>query len=65
MMEVIEALGPVRVVDREVGTVEIEMPIPEGGLSPTLKKLLGIAARNNVVVPLEDRNSAPRLGPRG
>ncbi len=64
MMQVLEALGPVQVVDREVGTVEIEMPIPEVGLSPTLKKLLGVAARNNVVVPLEDRNGAPRLGPR-
>lgn len=64
MMQVLEALGPVRVVDREVGTVEIEMPIPEVGLSPTLKKLLAVAARNNVVVPLEDRNGAPRLGPR-
>lgn len=59
MMRVLEALGPVRVVDRDVGTVEIEMPIPEVGLSPTLKKLLGVAARTNVVVPLEDRNGVP------
>jgi GNAT superfamily N-acetyltransferase len=49
MMQVLEALGPVRVVDRDVGTVEIEMPIPEVGLSPTLKKLLAVAARTNVV----------------
>ena len=60
MMEVLEALGPVRIVDRDVGTVEIEMPIPDAGLSPALKKLLGVAARNNVVVPLEDRHRPAR-----
>jgi GNAT superfamily N-acetyltransferase len=59
MMDVLEALGPVRVVDREVGTVEIEMPIPDVGLSPPLRKLLRVAARNNIVVPLEDRHHAP------
>ena len=68
MMEVIKALGPVRIVDREVGTVEIEMPIPDVGLSPALKKLLGVAARNNVVVPLEGRHypglSRRQLAPR-
>ena len=48
MMDLLEALGPVRVVDREVGTVEIEMPIPEVGLSPVLKQLLRVAARNHV-----------------
>jgi hypothetical protein len=51
MMEVIKALGPVRIVDRESGTVEVEMPIPDVGLSPALKKLLGVAARHKVVVP--------------
>jgi GNAT superfamily N-acetyltransferase len=68
MMQVIKALGPVRIVDRDVGTVEIEMPIPNVGLSPTLKKLLAVAARNNVVVPLEGRHhpglSRVRLAPR-
>jgi GNAT superfamily N-acetyltransferase len=48
MMEVLEALGPVRIVDREVGTVEIEMPNPEVGPSPVLKQLLRVAARNHV-----------------
>ena len=44
MMSLLERLGPLRIVDREVGTVEIEMPIPEVGLSPALRKLLRIAA---------------------
>ena len=56
MMDVIKALGPVRIVDMEAGTVEIEMPIPNLGLSPTLKKLLRISARNDIVVPLADRH---------
>ncbi|HYB22780.1 MAG TPA: GNAT family N-acetyltransferase [Solirubrobacteraceae bacterium] len=56
MMDVITALGPVRIVDQQTGTVEIEMPIPKLGLSPTLKKLLRISARNDVVVPLADRH---------
>ena len=56
MMDVIKALGPVRIVDQQAGTVEIEMPIPKLGLSPTLKKLLRISARNDIVVPLADRH---------
>ena len=47
MMDLFAALGPVRIVDREIGTVEIEMPNPEVGLSPVLKKLLRVAARND------------------
>ncbi len=65
MMDVLEGLGPVRIIDREAGTVEIEMPIPKVGLPPALTKLLRIAARNRVVVPLEDRHSTPRLSPPG
>ena len=34
MMDCLMALAPVRVIDRELGTVEIEMPIPKVGLSP-------------------------------
>jgi GNAT superfamily N-acetyltransferase len=62
MMDVIKGLGPVRIVDREIGTVEIDMPIPDAGLSPALQKLLRVAARHKVVVPLEDRHPRhPRL----
>jgi GNAT superfamily N-acetyltransferase len=44
MLSLLKRLGPLRIVAREVGTVEIEMPIPEVGLSPVLRKLLRIAA---------------------
>jgi GNAT superfamily N-acetyltransferase len=60
MMEVLYSLGPVRIVDRNLGTVEIEMPIPAVGLSPALSKLLRITARSDVAAPL-----ANRLGARG
>ncbi|MGO9886422.1 MAG: N-acetyltransferase family protein [Solirubrobacteraceae bacterium] len=60
MMDVLEALGPVRIVDREVGTVEIEMPNPEVRLSPVLKKLLRLVARNDVTAVPSSRHSQPR-----
>lgn len=60
MMDVLDALGPMRIIDREAGTVEIEMAIPEAGLSPALRKLLRLVARNNMVVPLEERHGNAR-----
>jgi GNAT superfamily N-acetyltransferase len=45
MMDVLKALGPVRIIDQEAGTVEVEMPIPVTGLSPALRKLLRVSAR--------------------
>lgn len=51
VMDVLRHLGPVRIVDQEAGTVEVEVPIPKIGLAPALKKLLRIAARQDVVVP--------------
>ena len=60
MMEVLNSLGPVRIVDRNLGTVEIEMPIPAVGLSPALTKLLGITARSDVAVPPAGRPDARR-----
>ena len=60
MMDLLEGLGPVRIVDREVGTVEIEMPIPEVGLSPVLKKLLRVAARSDLAASPSSRHSQPR-----
>ena len=56
MMEVLNSLGPVRIVDRDAGTVEIEMSIPAVGLSPALSKLLRIAARHDLAVPLAGRH---------
>jgi GNAT superfamily N-acetyltransferase len=58
ILDVIRALGPVRVVDHEAATIEIEMPLPTVGLSPTLRKLLRIAAHTDVAAPLADRTSA-------
>lgn len=62
MMDMLSRLGPVRIVDQEVGTVAIEMPIPQVGLAPALKKLLRIAARHDLVVPSDGRRRgiAPR-----
>ena len=57
MMDVLSRLAPVRVVDREAGTVEIEMPIPEAGLAPALKKLLRISAGHDLVVAPGDRRT--------
>jgi len=51
----------VRIVDRETGTVEIEVPIPTVGLAPALKKLLEIAARNDVAVQVARRHETADL----
>jgi hypothetical protein len=56
----LKAPGPLRIVDQEAGTVEIKMPIPKVGLSPVLRKLLHVAARNDVALPLA-RHGTPRL----
>jgi hypothetical protein len=61
MIDLLRRLDPVRIVDRERGTVEIEVPIPEIGLAPALRKVLQIAASNDVAVPLADRHRAPPL----
>jgi GNAT superfamily N-acetyltransferase len=52
MMDLFERLGPVRIVDREAGSVEIEAQIPSIGLAPALAKLLRIAASNDSSVDL-------------
>ncbi len=52
MMDLLRELDPVRIVDRELGTVEIEVPIPSVGLAPALRKVIRIAAQHDVGVPL-------------
>lgn len=52
MMELLKRLDPVRIIDRELFTVEIELPIPDIGLAPALEQLLQIAGRHDVVLPL-------------
>jgi GNAT superfamily N-acetyltransferase len=61
MMDLLKRLDPVRIVDRKAGRVEIEAPIPTIGIAPALKKLLQIAARTDVAIPLAGRHQAPRL----
>ncbi len=58
MMDLFRRLDPVQIVDREPGTVEIEVPIPEVGLAPALRKLLKLSARTDVVVPLGARHAS-------
>jgi len=61
MMDLLRRLAPIRIIDRETGTVELEVPIPPIGVAPALRKVLQIAARNDVAVPLTGRHEAPRL----
>ena len=61
MMDVLTALAPVRIIDHELGTVEIEMCIPRVGLSRALRKLLRVAARHDIAVPPARRESARRF----
>lgn len=56
MRDMLSRLGPLRIREQEPGTVEIEMPIPATGLAPALKKLLQIAAREDVVLPPASRH---------
>jgi GNAT superfamily N-acetyltransferase len=65
MLDLLKALGPVRIIDQAPGTVEIEVPIPAVGVSPALRKLLRIAARRHLAAPPipgngSDRASVPR-----
>jgi hypothetical protein len=55
MMDLFRRLGPVRVVDREAGTVEIEVAIPAAGVAPELSELLRLAAEHDVAVPVTRR----------
>jgi len=61
MMDLLRHLDPVRIIDQELGTVEIEVPIPDIGLAPTLKRVLQIAGRHDVVVPLAGREVTSRV----
>jgi len=65
MMDLLQELDPVRIVDRELGTVEIEVPIPPVGLAPALRKLIRIAAQHNVVVPLRHHQRRRRIAGDG
>jgi hypothetical protein len=55
MMDLFQRLGPVRVVDREGGAVEIEVALPAAAVAPELRQLLRLAAEHDVAVPLSRR----------
>jgi GNAT superfamily N-acetyltransferase len=59
MLELLEALGPVRVVDREAGTVEVEALLPADGLPPELRKLLRLSAQTDAVLPAPRTRRTP------
>ncbi len=64
MMDVLRHLdGDVRITHRDIGTVEVEMPIPDVGLAPALRKLLRISAHTDVVVSPAARSAARLSGP--
>jgi GNAT superfamily N-acetyltransferase len=65
VLDLLKRLDPVRIVDREFGRVEIQVPIPAVGLAPALRKLLRIAASTDVMAPLSPRRQAPRLSGGG
>jgi len=48
MLHLLEALGPVRVVDRHSGTIEIEAELPAAGAGRALHGVLGASARGPV-----------------
>ncbi len=56
MMDLFQHLGPVQVVGREAGTVEIEVAIPTAGVAPELRELLRLAAEHDVAVPATRRD---------
>ena len=60
MRGLLERLGPVRIIDEALGTVEVEVPIPAVRLAPALRKLLRIAARHDAASPLTPADADPR-----
>ncbi len=63
ILDILNRLDPVRTIDRGAGTVRVEVPIPELGVAPALRKVLRIAAEHDVAVPLAGRRQAPQTGP--
>ena len=47
MMDLLESIGPVEVLDRDAGTVEVETPLAGHGIPPQLRELLRLSARSD------------------
>jgi GNAT superfamily N-acetyltransferase len=47
MMDLLESIGPVEVLDRDAGTVEVETPLAGHGIPPQLRELLRFFARGD------------------
>jgi len=47
MRDLLDHLGPVRVIDQERGTVDVEVAIPDVGVAPELREMLRISARHH------------------
>ena len=61
MMDLLKEFDPVRIVDRELGTVEIEVPIPAIGLAPALRQVIRIAAQHDNAAPLTHHHRRRRI----
>jgi GNAT superfamily N-acetyltransferase len=44
MRDLLDRLGPVRVIGEECGTVEVEVAIPDVGVAPELREVLRVSA---------------------
>ena len=64
MLKLLEALGPVRVVDRQSGTVEVEAELPPTGAGRELHGVLGASARGPVGLAVR-RPGQGRAAPAG
>ncbi len=51
MRDLLDRLGPVRVIDEKRGTVEVEVALPDAGVAPELRELLRISARHDAGSP--------------
>ncbi len=56
MMTLLNTLDPMRIIDREKGVVEIEVPVQKIGLAPALRKLIKIAAEHDVAIPPDHKH---------
>jgi GNAT superfamily N-acetyltransferase len=70
MLDVLQGLGPFEVVDRELGSVEVEAPIGTDGVSPILARMLKAVAREELKArepsdPEPLRLAGPRQFPPG